>query len=146
MQAYLTVGPGVAQYAEHRQALVGHLLRVKLRHWEQPVRELAAKALGALVPCDPPTFQAPALQELLPLATHSSLEARAFATRTCGCCSPPAARQQLQRGNLPARSVCRPGHGASRFAGPASCCVMRRGSGGDLHASAGQARSPAGPG
>ena len=72
----MTVGPGIAQFPEHRHALAGHLLQVKLRHWEQPVRELAAKALGALVPAEPALFQASALQQLLPLATHTSLEVR----------------------------------------------------------------------
>ena len=68
------MGPSIAQFHEHRSALGEHLLLVKLRHWERQLRELASQALGALVASNVPYFQEAALQLLLPLATHTSLE------------------------------------------------------------------------
>ena len=44
LQAYLTVGPSIAAFPEHRGALVEHLLLVKLRHWERSACQQAVHA------------------------------------------------------------------------------------------------------
>ncbi len=49
-QAYLNVAVSVARFPAYRQPLLSHLLHVKLRHWDKALRELAARALAALVP------------------------------------------------------------------------------------------------
>lgn len=46
LQAYLSVAPHVAAFAEYFEPLAWHLLRFKLRHWEKGLRELAAQALA----------------------------------------------------------------------------------------------------
>lgn len=52
-QAYLVVAPYLAGFPEYGPALREALLRRQLRHWERSLRELAAAALGVLVPTDP---------------------------------------------------------------------------------------------
>jgi len=76
VQAYLVVAPYIAGHREYGPAMRGHLLDVKLRHWEASLRELASLALAALVPSDPLFFASTALDVLLPLCTDTSLEVR----------------------------------------------------------------------
>ena len=73
-QAFLSVAPRVAQFAEYRPALAQHLITRQLGHWERPLRMLAACALGALVPADPATAAGPELDQLLPLCMDPCLE------------------------------------------------------------------------
>lgn len=75
-QAYLSVAPYIATFAEYRTPLVEHLLQDKLRHWEKALRELAARALGALVPTDAHTFAGLYVGQLLQLSLDGSLEVR----------------------------------------------------------------------
>lgn len=75
-QAYINVAPAVAAFDEYFEPLAWHLLRAKLRHWEKALRELAAQALAALVPCCPAFFLNSALPFMLPLCTDPVLEAR----------------------------------------------------------------------
>lgn len=76
MQAYLSVAPHVASFPGYLRPLAWHLLRVKARHWDKGVRELAARAVAGLVPLDPAFFAADALAFLLPLCAAAALEAR----------------------------------------------------------------------
>ena len=46
LQAYLSVAPAVAGFPEYLEPLAWQLLRVKLRHWDKALRELAAQALA----------------------------------------------------------------------------------------------------
>ncbi|KAK9814241.1 hypothetical protein WJX72_002759 [[Myrmecia] bisecta] len=75
-QAYLTVAPYVAHFPEYQAALAEHLLHTKLRHWEQALRELTAKALAALVPTNLAFFATTAVDCLIPLCLDSVLEVR----------------------------------------------------------------------
>ncbi len=42
-EAYLKISPKIAEYPEYRNAMIGHLVNVKLEHWDQSIRELTAK-------------------------------------------------------------------------------------------------------
>ncbi|EFJ45543.1 hypothetical protein VOLCADRAFT_94333 [Volvox carteri f. nagariensis] len=76
-QAYLRVGPQVAAIGpEYRTPLATHLVKVKARHWEKSLRELAARAAAALVPYHASYFAGPALDELLPACLNEQLEVR----------------------------------------------------------------------
>jgi hypothetical protein len=75
----LQVAPSIASFAEYTRPLLDHLLHSKLRHWERPLRALAAKALAALVPAAPQLLATEALTTLLPLVTSDVLEVRAGA-------------------------------------------------------------------
>ena len=68
------MAPFIAQYPEYKQPLADHLLSIKLRHWERSLRELASKALAALLPSQPDFFRTTAVDMLLPLCLNSILE------------------------------------------------------------------------
>ena len=74
LQAYLLVGPQVACYPEYRAALVQHLIRRKLGHWDRALRELTSKALAAIVPHDPAYFCSSILGQLLDLCADPCIE------------------------------------------------------------------------
>jgi len=42
-EAYLKISPKIAEYVEYRKSMISHLVTVKLEHWDQSIRELAAK-------------------------------------------------------------------------------------------------------
>ena len=48
----------------------------KLGHWERPLRELASRALAALVPTQPQLFAEDVLDRLLPMCLYGCLEVR----------------------------------------------------------------------
>lgn len=73
------MAPFIAQYPEYTQPLVDHLLNTKLRHWERSLRELASKALAALLPSQPEFFSTTAVDMLLPLCLDTVLEVQALA-------------------------------------------------------------------
>eukprot|EP00873_Tetraselmis_striata_P016212 jgi/Tetstr1/436476/TSEL_025304.t1 len=73
--AYLSVAPFVAGFAEYRSVMAEHLLSTKLQHWDKGLRCLAARALGALVASQPALFQA-MVDRLLPLSLDKTLEVR----------------------------------------------------------------------
>ena len=74
MQAYLHVGPQVSCYPEYRELMVQHLIGHKLGHWDRALRELASKALAAVVPQDPAYFSSSILSQLLDLCTDPCIE------------------------------------------------------------------------
>ena len=76
LQAYLEGAPHVARFGAYRPALAQHLVTRQLAHWERPLRELASKALAALVPADPAAAAGPLLDQLLPLCLDPGLEVR----------------------------------------------------------------------
>ena len=49
-------------------------MEVKSRHWDKPLRELAARAAAALVPHHARYFAGPALDKLLPACLNDVLE------------------------------------------------------------------------
>jgi len=50
--AYLSIARKIAEFEEHRRPIVRHLSSVKLAHWDENIRELAAKSLRGLTPLD----------------------------------------------------------------------------------------------
>lgn len=77
LQAFLTVGPAVGAFAMYRAPLAEYLAGQQLRHWEAPLRVLAARALGALAAGEPALFAGRVLGGLLPRCLDAVLEARA---------------------------------------------------------------------
>lgn len=74
MQAFLVVAPSIAPYAEYGDAMVQHLLEIKLRHWEASMRDLAAQGLAHLAPCVPEIVTSSAVDYIVPLCTSHNLE------------------------------------------------------------------------
>ncbi|KAG7672803.1 hypothetical protein Ndes2437B_g02789 [Nannochloris sp. 'desiccata'] len=74
--AYLTVAPYVASFPGYFEPLAWHLLKIKVHHWEKALRELAAKALAALVPLHRSFFLEQAIPYLLPNCLSPVLETR----------------------------------------------------------------------
>ncbi len=74
--AYTTVAPYVASFPGYFEPLAWHLLKIKVHHWEKSLRELAAKALAALVPLHRPFFLEHGLPYLLPNCFSPVLETR----------------------------------------------------------------------
>ncbi len=64
----------MACYAEYREAMVQHLIRRKLGHWDRALRELASKALAAVVKQDPNYFAESVLALLVSLCTDPCVE------------------------------------------------------------------------
>ena len=50
--AYLVLSVFIAGYKEYSRNLINHLLERKVGHWDIQIRELTAKALHNLTPCD----------------------------------------------------------------------------------------------
>ena len=73
-QAYLDVALQIAPFPEYGVCMREHLLETKLRHWEPALRELASKALAALVGLDPAYFTNHALPYLVDHSTDRMLE------------------------------------------------------------------------
>ena len=64
----------MACYAEYREAMVQHLITCKLGHWDRALRELASKALAAVVKQDPDYFAESVLAQLVGLCTDPCVE------------------------------------------------------------------------
>lgn len=83
------------------QALLDHLLLVKLRHWDKAVRALAAMGLAALAPVAAPQLACYCLPQLLQLITDDVLEVRCGAVLGIAEVLPAlgaAGQQQLEGG------------------------------------------------
>ena len=76
VNAFLRVADFVCALDEYRPALLEHLLRVKLAHWERSTRELAARALGVVGKRDRDWTRTTALPFLLDRALSPALETR----------------------------------------------------------------------
>ena len=74
--AYLTVAPKIASFEVYSAALADHLLDSKVFHWEKILRELAAKALAALLPKLGPSFAHQALSLLFQKTSDPELDVR----------------------------------------------------------------------
>lgn len=99
--AYLRVAPFVARFKEYTQALMDHLLLVKLRHWDKAVRALAAMGLAALALVAAPQLASQCLPQLLQLVTDDVLEVRCGAVLGVAELLPAlgaAGQQQLEGG------------------------------------------------
>jgi hypothetical protein len=79
------------------QALLDHLLLVKLRHWDKAVRALAAMGLAALAPVAAPQLATSSLVQLLDLITDDVLEVRCGAVLAIAELLPALAAAQQQQ-------------------------------------------------
>ena len=67
--SYLDISVFIAGFKEYSRSLIKHLMDKKIGHWDVAVRELTAKALHKLTPCDPDFVR----EIVLPHLLHSSL-------------------------------------------------------------------------
>jgi len=74
--AYLQVSCFVAQFDVYLPALINHLLRIKLFHWDPVIRHLSACGLSVLVPFNPALFVSVVLPELVSKTTDVNLLTR----------------------------------------------------------------------
>ncbi|KAG0714956.1 Tubulin-specific chaperone D [Chionoecetes opilio] len=74
--AFLNLSVQVAKFPEYTQALIDHLVQLKVIHWDSAIRELTAKALHNLTPFDPDYMAKTVLPKLLELTTSLKLAAR----------------------------------------------------------------------
>jgi len=76
-EAYTTVACSIAKFEEYRAAIVDHIWRVKLFHWDVQVRTLSSKALHDLVALDTEHYlQTTVLQTLIPECLSDDLYVR----------------------------------------------------------------------
>ncbi|KAI9596740.1 armadillo-type protein [Syncephalis fuscata] len=80
--AYCSVAPEIAKFEEYRPALIDHLLKYKVTHWDQAIRTITAQAIGKMTLLDPTYLQEHALDELVKLALSRDLDARHGAIMT----------------------------------------------------------------
>ncbi|EGD78176.1 hypothetical protein PTSG_09052 [Salpingoeca rosetta] len=92
--AYLDVAVQVAQHDEYKQPLVNHLAQVKLSHWDEDVRQLAADAIVKLSPHARAHVVDAFTSTVLPNTLSIDLNTRQGAVFGVGACmlglSPPA--------------------------------------------------------
>ncbi|CAG5136571.1 unnamed protein product [Candidula unifasciata] len=72
-RCYLELSVFVANFKDYTHSVIDHLADVKIAHWDSTVRELSAKALHRLTPCDPEYMASTVLPKLLPLSAGSDL-------------------------------------------------------------------------
>lgn len=83
-RCYLEISVFIAQYPEYTQALIDHLVDLKVGHWDIVIRELTAKALNRLVPTAPDYVCHTVLPKLLPLTCGMDLYLRQGAILAVG--------------------------------------------------------------
>ena len=74
--AYTEVSVQVAKFPEYRTAIVDHLVKIKLRHWDPNLRFLSADALAELTPLCPKHMRDVVLPFLCPLTLDSEVPVR----------------------------------------------------------------------
>ncbi|GBP53509.1 Tubulin-specific chaperone D [Eumeta japonica] len=74
--AYLVVAPNIARLPEYRQALIDHLLELKIGHWDCAIREVAAKALNKLTEKMPEYVASVVLPQLVKMTESIDLNIR----------------------------------------------------------------------
>ncbi|XP_021756292.1 tubulin-folding cofactor D-like [Chenopodium quinoa] len=82
--SYLNVAVGIAKYEGYLYPFVDELLNSKMCHWDKGLRELAAKALSALVSYDPEHFANSVLGKIIPSTLSTDLCMRHGATLAAG--------------------------------------------------------------
>jgi hypothetical protein len=68
--AYTTIALHVAQFQEHQMAIITHLFRVKLTHWDLDIRLLASQSLNQLTALNPDFM----VDEVLPYLLEHCLD------------------------------------------------------------------------
>ncbi|KAL0725356.1 hypothetical protein Bca4012_039955 [Brassica carinata] len=84
VNSYLQVAVSIAQYEGYLYPFVDELLYNKICHWDKSLRELAAKALAALVKYEPEYFVKYVLEKLIPCTLSTDLCMRHGATLAAG--------------------------------------------------------------
>lgn len=82
--SYLNIAVSIAQYKEYLCPFVEELLSCKISHWDRSLRELASRAISALVKYDPDYFAGSILERLIPLTLYVDLCTRHGATLAVG--------------------------------------------------------------
>uniref|UniRef100_A0A667WL52 Tubulin-specific chaperone D n=1 Tax=Myripristis murdjan TaxID=586833 RepID=A0A667WL52_9TELE len=80
---YLTISVYIASFPEYTNAMIDHLVSMKINHWDGVIRELATKALHNLTPQAPDYMAATVLPQLLPMAVGIDLHGRHGAILAC---------------------------------------------------------------
>lgn len=84
MNSYLNVAVNIAKYEGYLYPFVDELLSSKMCHWDRGLRELAAKAISALVNYDPEHFANCVLEKIIPSTLSTDLCLRHGATLAAG--------------------------------------------------------------
>ncbi|GMN43144.1 hypothetical protein TIFTF001_012341 [Ficus carica] len=84
VNSYMHVAVFIAQFGGYLYPFADELLHNKICHWEKGLRELAAKALSALVKYDPEYFAESVLEKLIPCTLSTDLCMRHGATLAIG--------------------------------------------------------------
>ncbi|XP_057533756.1 tubulin-folding cofactor D isoform X1 [Amaranthus tricolor] len=82
--SYLNVAVRIAKYEGYLYSFVDELLSSKMCHWDKGLRELAAKALSALVNYDPEYYANIVLDKIIPSTLSADLYMRHGATLAAG--------------------------------------------------------------
>ncbi|CAH8535750.1 unnamed protein product [Heterobilharzia americana] len=78
-QCYLELSVSVAKYQEYVKPMIDHLVTVRLGHWDNSIRYLAACALGNLCPFDPSYM----IEKVLPELINGSLKSTLYNQHGC---------------------------------------------------------------
>ncbi|XP_018560182.1 tubulin-specific chaperone D [Lates calcarifer] len=80
---YLNISVYIASFPEYTNAMIDHLVAMKINHWDSVIRELATKALHNLTPQAPDYMATTVLPQLLPMAVGIDLHSRHGAILAC---------------------------------------------------------------
>ncbi|KAJ8450116.1 hypothetical protein Cgig2_033310 [Carnegiea gigantea] len=84
VNSYLNVAVCIAQYEGYLYPFVDELLHSKICHWDKGLRDLAARALSALVKYEPKHFANSVLEKIIPCTLSTDLCMRHGATLAAG--------------------------------------------------------------
>ncbi|XP_035036046.2 tubulin-specific chaperone D isoform X2 [Hippoglossus stenolepis] len=80
---FLNISVYVASFPEYTNAMIDHLVAMKINHWDGVIRELASKALHNLTPQAPDYMATTVLPQLLSMAVGIDLHSRHGAILAC---------------------------------------------------------------
>ncbi|KAG7458419.1 tubulin-specific chaperone D isoform X1 [Solea senegalensis] len=80
---YLNISVYIASFPEYTNAMIDHLIAMKINHWDSVIRELASKALHHLTPQAPDYMATTVLPKLLTMAVGIDLHGRHGAILAC---------------------------------------------------------------
>ncbi|XP_028455922.1 tubulin-specific chaperone D isoform X3 [Perca flavescens] len=80
---YLNISVHIASFPEYTEAMIDHLIAMKINHWDSVIRELSTKALHNLTPKAPNYMATTVLPQMLPMAVGIDLHGRHGAIMAC---------------------------------------------------------------
>ncbi|XP_018409145.1 PREDICTED: tubulin-specific chaperone D [Nanorana parkeri] len=83
VSCFLKISVFVADFPEYNLAMIDHLVKMKINHWDGVIRELSTKSLHNLTPITPEYMTKTVLPHFLPLATSTDLHTRHGAILGC---------------------------------------------------------------